>query len=188
LGLAIVKQLLLLFNSAIRLESMQGTGSTFSFDLSLTVASKTEKVLSVDQEDLQDLNRLKVLVAEDNAMNRILLTKIFSRWNCQPIFAENGQEAVDKLSSGNYDVVLMDLHMPVMDGYEAAKIIREMTDPVKSRIPIIALTASVSVNLNEKTKSVGMDGFILKPFSQNELYARLKAIPLELIAPAGQLK
>jgi CheY-like chemotaxis protein len=108
-------------------------------------------------------------------MNRILLAKIFSRWHCKPVFAENGKEAVETLSKTDFDVVLMDLHMPVMDGYEAATRIRKMPDPVKSGVSIIALTASVSADLKEKTEAVGMNGFLLKPFSQNELYARLKA-------------
>jgi CheY-like chemotaxis protein len=174
LGLAIVKSLLKLFNSAMELESQPQKGSTFSFNLSLKLDTEHQQTESQDVEDHFDLDGMRILVAEDNAMNRILLTKIFSNWNCRPSFALNGKEAIEKLSSENFDVVLMDIHMPVMDGYEAVRIIRSSQDTQKSNLPIIALTASVSGNLPEKITSVGMDGFVSKPFKLKDLYDKIK--------------
>ncbi|WP_423148405.1 ATP-binding protein [Rubrolithibacter danxiaensis] len=180
LGLAIVKRLLLLFNSAITVESNPGVGSIFSFDLSLKRAEPGERSAFYDTDKDYNLSGLRILVAEDNLMNRVLLAKLFSKWNIDPVFAFNGSEAVDKVMTDNYDLVLMDLHMPVMDGYEAAKTIRALADPQKSTIRIIALTASVSGNLSEKIRAVGIDDYILKPFKLNELYGRLKEESLRL--------
>ncbi|MBC8052282.1 MAG: response regulator [Sphingobacteriaceae bacterium] len=175
LGLAIVKRLLFLFNSAINLKSTPNVGSEFSFDLTLTLDRTVENALPDSTENVYDLSGLRILIAEDNAMNRILLVKIFSKWNCRFSFALNGKEALEKLSAEDFDLILMDLHMPVMDGYEASKAIREFDDPVKSHISIIALTASVSGNLNEKIRAFGMNGFILKPFKLNDLYSKIKS-------------
>lgn len=163
-----------MFNSAIHLESIEGQGSVFSFDLALNYEvvelgkPATEKVNF-------DLEGLKLLVADDNSMNRLLVKKIFSTWNCELQFAENGSEAIQKLTEGDFDLVLMDLHMPVLDGYNASKLIREMPDPVKANIPIIALTASVSGNLDEKIRMVGMNDYLLKPFKVEDLYNKIKS-------------
>lgn len=180
LGLAIVKKLLNLFNSEIRLESKPDVGSVFSFDLVLPRDLSFSNLANSAVEQEFDLKGLKILVAEDNPMNRILLIKIFSKWNCQPVFAMNGQEAVDKVISDDFSVVLMDLHMPVMDGYEASRTIRELPNPSKAGIKIIALTASVSGDLSEKIKAVGMDAFVLKPFKLADLYEKLKDLPLSV--------
>ncbi|MGV3508147.1 MAG: ATP-binding protein, partial [Sphingobacteriaceae bacterium] len=180
LGLAIVKRLLSMFNSNIDLESIPERGSTFSF--AITFKRDKEKVLTPDisSEIAYDLSDLKILVAEDNQMNRLLLTKVLARWNNSPVFALNGLEAVEKVKESNYDLVLMDLHMPLMNGYEATKAIRNIADPVKSAIRIIALTASVSSNLNNKINEVGMDGYIHKPFKLDDLYNKLKSIPVSI--------
>ena len=179
LGLAIVKRLLMLFNSSINLESTSGSGSKFFFDISFKRDTEVPAVEKPFTEEF-DLRQLRILVAEDNPMNRLLLKKVLSKWNNEPEFAMNGQEAVQKLSSGTFDVVLMDIHMPVMDGYEATKVIRGMADLQKSAIPVIALTASVSNNLNEKIKEAGMNDYIYKPFDSKELYTKLKKIDQEI--------
>lgn len=180
LGLAIVKRLLLLFESNIKLESTPGFGSTFFFDISFKVDKEHGDALSRGQQADYDLSGLRILVAEDNPMNRLLLTKVFSKWKNEPAFAFDGREAIEKVKTCTYDVVLMDLHMPLVDGYEAAKAIRAIPDPVKSKVPIIALTASVSSNVYEKVKKAGMDDYILKPFKLKELYRKLKDITLKV--------
>ena len=174
LGLAIVKRLLFLFNSAVRLESTPDIGSTFSFELDLKKDQISGSILPDNTTREYDLAGLKILIAEDNAMNRILLTKVLSKWNCSFTFALNGQEAVEKVVNKDFDLILMDLHMPVMDGYKASAAIRALEDPIQSAIPIIALTASVSANLSEKIKVCGMDGFVLKPFKLDDLFDKLK--------------
>ena len=177
LGLAIVKRLLSLFNSSVQLESSPGAGSKFYFDISFKRYEQPVDSPTNQQDDDFDLQGLKVLVVEDNAMNRLLMVKVFDRWNNKPEFAVNGQEAIDKVSLNNYDVVLMDLHMPIVDGFEATRVIRSMADPVKSRVKIIALTASVSHNLSYKVKDAGMDDFLYKPFKLKDLYMKLNTIP-----------
>jgi signal transduction histidine kinase len=174
LGLAIVKRLLVLFNSSINLESAPGDGSTFVFDISFKLDKEPIDTNLAGFVPDYDLSGLKILVAEDNLMNRLLMTKVFANWNNEAVFALNGREAIDKMISDEYDVVLMDLHMPVVDGYEAARAIRAISDPVKSSVRIIALTASVSANLHDKIKDAGIDDYVQKPFKLNELYCKLK--------------
>jgi two-component system, sensor histidine kinase len=178
LGLAIVKRLLLLFDSSIQIESALGAGSKFYFDISFKLRQRPADSFTERPQADPDLSDLKILVAEDNHMNRLLLVKVFARWNNKPEFAVNGQEAIDKVSSNPYDVVLMDLHMPLVDGFDAARAIRAMADPQRSGVRIIALTASVSDNLGYKIKEAGMDDFLYKPFRLNDLYLKLKWVPV----------
>ena len=174
LGLAIVKNLLDLFNSVIHLDSHLGKGSVFSFDLALSY-STVNPTKAMSDQGIFDLEGMSVLVADDNPMNRLLVKKILSTWNCNLQFAENGEEAIQKLTAGDYDIILMDLHMPVLDGYNASRLIRELPDPVKANIPIIALTASVAGNLYEKIKMAGMNDYVLKPFRTEDLYVKIKS-------------
>jgi signal transduction histidine kinase len=176
LGLSIVKRLLILFNSRIQLESTPGSGSLFWFDITVKLQQGQLDVPPESQEPDYNLAGLKILVAEDNQMNRLLLLKILSRWNNKPDFALNGQEAVDMVRVNEYDVLLMDLHMPVLDGYGASKAIRAMADPLKSKLQIIALTASVSDNLSRKIREAGMDDYLPKPFKIKELYQKLQLV------------
>ena len=179
LGLAIVKKLVDLLNSKITLESRIGEGSDFSFEVSFNI-NKVPQIINEEPVDkIYDLRELKVLAAEDNAMNRLLLKKVFAKWNNEPVFAENGLEAIEKASSEDFDVILMDLHMPLVDGYDATKSIRNLEDFKKSNIHIIALTASVSNDMEEKIKQSGMNDYIYKPFNAKEMYVKLKAIVIE---------
>ena len=173
LGLAIVKRLLLLFNSSVQLESTPGRGSKFSFDISFKAGEKSADLLIEESVADYNLSGLKVLVAEDNHMNRLLLKKIFSGWHNVPDFAINGQEAIDKVRLNEYDIVLMDLNMPLMDGFEATRAIRAMQDPVKSKIPVIAVTASASDDIGQRIREAGMDDYLYKPFKVDELYLKV---------------
>lgn len=177
LGLAIVKRLLSLFESSISLESSD-EGSAFYFDILFKL---DERIIASNVSEIEtnyDLTGLNVLVAEDNPINVLLLKKILTKWKIEPVFTGNGQEAINTLSAGNFDVILMDIHMPVMDGYQATQKIRELSDPVKAGICIIALTASVS-NLERRIKEVGMDDYIYKPFNSKELFSKLKKIKIK---------
>ncbi|MDB5012476.1 MAG: response regulator, partial [Daejeonella sp.] len=178
LGLAIVKKLLTLFDSKINLESTPGIGSNFFFDISFTIDKQPAAVYATTVEPDYDLSALRVLIAEDNPMNRLLMKKVFSKWSNVPVFAVNGQEAIEKATCEVFDVILMDIHMPVVDGYDAAKAIRNLTDSTKSNVPIIALTASVSNDLSEKITSVGMNDYVFKPFKSKELYSKLNMIAI----------
>jgi len=176
LGLAIVKRLLKLFNSTIYLDSESGTGAIFYFSIDFPLCSEEIQTGRDPQSDTNDLKGLKLLIAEDNRINVMLLEKLLSKWEVSTVVAWNGQEAIDKLLVENFDCILMDIHMPVMDGYNAARAIRELDDPVKSNIPIIAITASVSHQLYAKITLAGMQDYIHKPFQPNQLCEKLNQV------------
>jgi len=176
LGLVITKKLLNLLGSDIAFESEIGVGSNFNFTLQLPIDSKNRAVntdvLHEDyQEDYQEenLTGLKVLLVEDNLINIKIAQKIMARWEIDVDVAENGQIGVDKFLSNKYDIILMDLSMPIMDGYEAIAIIRQ-TDKI---VPIVALTASASFGYLERALQIGINEYIIKPFNPKELNMKL---------------
>jgi CheY-like chemotaxis protein len=169
LGLAITKKILEVMGSNIQVNSAEGLGSVFFFELNLPIGNEVEEEANANF-DFTDLNDdLQILVAEDNIGNRILIDSLFKRWKIDVEFAYNGLEAVEKIQSKNYNMILMDLQMPEMDGYRATTEIRKMDDIYFKEIPIIALTASVMSNVLEKTKTVGMNGYLSKPFDPKDL-------------------
>jgi len=180
LGLAIVKRLLTLFESSVYLESEEGKGSKFWFDISFKRNNQALDGDSGDKEQTFDLSGLRVLVVEDNPVNSLLLKKIFQKWSNIPDFARDGYEALAKVSVNTYDLILMDIHMPLLDGYETTLKIRELPDKDKSTVPIIALTASVSNNLSDKIREVGMNDYLSKPYNPKELYTKLREISLKI--------
>ncbi len=172
LGLYISKELLKIQNSNLQLESKKGKGSTFWFDISYTHSNED----LVNKKDFISNNEpidLKVLVAEDNSLNALLLTKLFSKWRIEYIIAKNGQELLDIYAEKDFDLILMDLQMPILDGYETTRAIRKMDDVDKSMIPIIALTAFSKSEVSDKTKRYKMNGYVSKPFNVNELHKLL---------------
>jgi signal transduction histidine kinase/BarA-like signal transduction histidine kinase len=173
LGLVITKKLLNLLNSDIELKSKIGVGSNFSFVLELPIYSanilQSNTVLNNDYEE-KNIDGLSVLLVEDNLINIKIADKILKQWNVKVDVAENGLIAIEKFKLNTYDLILMDLSMPVMDGFEATKIIRSMG----ATIPIIALTASSSYDDLERIMMIGMNEYIIKPFNPNELYMKLK--------------
>lgn len=178
LGLAIVKRLLKLFESDINVLSTIGEGSEFLFDISFKTAVADETVSEHTNKMEYDLRQMSVLVVEDNPINSLLIKKIFSNWNNHPEFATNGHEAIEKLERSSFDVILMDIHMPLLDGYETTRLIRNLPDKTSSEIPVIALTASVSNDLYTKVREAGMNDYINKPFNSNDLYRKLKALSI----------
>jgi len=120
--------------------------------------------------------KVHVLVVDDNNINRLLINKVLSRWGATTDFAENGQQAVDKITANqNYDAVLMDVYMPEMGGIEATRIIRSKQEPYFQQLPIIALTASILTSEREEIERCGMNDFILKPFDPQKLFEKLSA-------------
>ena len=181
LGLAIVKRLLQLQGLEINLSSRLNFGSRFSFDMEFPVSA--EKIAYMDGEHRQrvienneTLSSVRMLVAEDNPINVLLMKKVLFRWNIVPSIAENGERAVELVQYGNFDIVLMDLQMPVMNGFDATMEIRRMPDPKKSGIPIIALTASALVDIRERVLDSGMNDYVLKPFKPNELFEKIQSL------------
>ena len=123
-----------------------------------------------------NISKLSILVAEDNPMNTLLMKKLLAKWEITPDFAANGDEAVQLFKINNYDLILMDIHMPILDGFEATAMIRNDTDQLKAQIPIIALTASVALDAREKISQAGINDFVSKPFNPDELRGKLEDI------------
>lgn len=175
LGLAICKKLLDAQNSKLKVKSELGNGATFSFKIEYKLSNSLnlyEPDMIKMQPKHESLN-INVLVAEDNKMNVLILKKFFAKWNVKYKIAENGEQVLKILDKNDFDLILMDLQMPVLNGYEATKRIRKLPDQTKSNIPIIALTAFAQTDIKEKTKLYKMNGFMGKPFDPSELHALL---------------
>jgi two-component system, sensor histidine kinase len=176
LGLAIVKQLVEMFGSQIHLESRLSVGTTFYFDLPLKLveqepATFNSTTVTANEKSLSDL---RILLAEDNMMNIYFMKQLFKRWDITADIAENGAEVLELLTANDYDLILMDMHMPVMDGMQATEQIRKMNDPAKANVHIIALTASVSDQIQKRVIACGMNDYLHKPFQLEELRAKLE--------------
>lgn len=172
LGLVITKKLLNLLGSEIQFDSEVGKGSNFFFVLHLPIDTKGTSVNTNDlHEDYEEenLKGLRVLLVEDNMINTKIAQKIMSQWDVTVDCAENGLVGVEKFNTNSYDVILMDLSMPVMDGYDATIEIRK-TDKF---IPIVALTASASFGYLDRALQIGINEYIIKPFNPKELNKKL---------------
>ena len=182
LGLAICKRLLEIMDSDLELESEVGKGSTFSFKLKLQKSSMTdyqEDNNAFDARSIHDQDNLKgarILVAEDNKVNIMVIEKFLSKWQVDFDIAENGLIALNKALENTYDMILMDLQMPVMNGFEASKAIRESNNPLNKVMPIYALSASTGMDIKNQLGEFGIDGLICKPFNPTELFKTLTSI------------
>lgn len=173
LGLVISKKLLQLLDSDIELQSELGKGSVFSFVLNVPYfTDSTDLKNDILYHDYieENLEGLRVLLVEDNLINVRVAEKILSQWNVTVDVALNGLIGTQKFETGKYDIILMDLSMPVMDGYEATMNIRFRD----SSVPIIALTASASYGYLEKAMLLGINEYIIKPFNPKELNLKLR--------------
>jgi len=169
--LAISKRLVTLHDSRINVDSIVGTGSTFWFTISF---DKVIEHSDNKKDKLEETLNLHALVVDDNQINRLLINKVLKKWGATADFAENGLEAVEKIKANkNYDVVLMDIHMPKMGGLEATKLIREMPETYFRQLSIIALTASMLNSQMSNIEGAGMNDYILKPFEPKILFEKL---------------
>lgn len=168
LGLSIAQAVVNLFDSEISVVSELGKGTTFSFE-TRSAYNLLEKNGS-SQPVPKDIKSMKILCAEDNVLNALVISQILEKAGAQVKVAENGKIAVSYFEADQFDAILMDLNMPVMDGFEATRIIREKD----SRIPIFALTASDTVHERAKAKNVGMNDYMSKPFDPKRLIAMLQ--------------
>lgn len=179
LGLTIIKNLLALHQSEIKIESELNFGTTFSFEINfeifynLTIDNLQDRSKKINDFDISSL---KILIAEDNQINVLLMQKLLAKWNIIPDIVANGLDAVKAFKLLNYNLILMDINMPIMDGYEASTIIRNYSDSVKATIPIIALTASVENDVKNKMAEVGINDFVSKPFNPEILRSKLESI------------
>ena len=170
LGLAIVKQLIEFQGGSISVSSMIGEGSTFSFIMPFEKSNlKVEADIKIPTPDLK-IKNLRILVAEDVALNQLLIKLILGDFGFEHDVVNNGKIAIEKLQTNTYDLILMDLHMPEMNGFDATEYIRKT---IKSNIPIIALTADVTTMDVAKCKEFGMDDYISKPIDENLLYIKI---------------
>ncbi|MBL0745827.1 response regulator [Chryseolinea lacunae] len=175
LGLSIAKMLVNMMGSDIRVTSVPGVGSSFCFTLLLDPAASGASEPTPVAPALQTLEplSLRLLLVEDNPINQLIASSFLRGWGIEVDLANNGQEAVERVLQRGYQMVLMDLQMPVMDGYEATQKIRAMADPYFKTIPILALTASAMLGMRDKAMNVGMNDFITKPFSPEDLYHKI---------------
>ena len=173
LGLAIVKQLVEGQKGKIYVESIIDLGSTFSFVLDLK-KTNTEAVLEPEMVELNtDVKDIKILVVEDMELNQLLMKTLLDDFGFECEIASNGKIAIDKLKEKTFDIILMDLQMPEMNGFEATEFIRKK---MKLTLPIIALTADVTTIDVAKCKEVGMDDYVSKPVDERLLYSKLISI------------
>lgn len=170
LGLSITKRLLEQMNSQIGLESELGMGSIFFFEI---VFEKTKKLFvpapQKENAAMLPFDKIKLLMAEDNDVNALVLGKIIKKWGIEYDRVNNGQEAVDAVKNEKYDCVLMDIQMPVMDGFEATKLIKSI-----SNVPVLALSAAAKQDLIEKIDQSGFTGYVSKPIDASELLKKIK--------------
>lgn len=174
LGLTIVKKLLQLQQTDISVESTVGVGTSFSFELTFEVSHKKLETDFVFVKELKDLLGLKILLVEDNSINIMVAKKMLLNWNAIVDVAVNGELAIAKFKENEYDIILMDLQMPIMDGLTASKEIRALG----GTLPIVALTASALDDVKYSVEAAGMNGYISKPFNPEELYATIKQLLL----------
>ena len=174
LGLAICKNLVELQNGTLSFNSEPGKGTTFKFMIPFGITEKLPEPQKVEtQETSLSLKDKRILVAEDNKINFFVVNKFLTGWGINVTHAENGQLALDRLQEEDFDLILMDLQMPVMDGIEASRIIRNSENKQISSIPIIALTAALISENQEKFADLQINDYILKPFKPQDLFERI---------------
>ncbi|RAJ94374.1 signal transduction histidine kinase [Larkinella arboricola] len=173
LGLAIVKHLLELHHSAIHVKSQPQHGTQFYFDLHYKTSPLQETPANGITAVPQSLEQVRVLLAEDNAMNITLMERLLTRWGIELTVAEDGRQVLELMETNQYDIILMDIQMPELNGFQTAERIRQLADPQKAGIPIIALTAAISTEVIARIKESGMNDYISKPFKLEDLYYKL---------------
>lgn len=177
LGLAIIKKLLAMFNSELILESEEGIGSIFYFTLELKINENRKLFINEDKaRALQMLTGVKVLIAEDNPVNLSVAKRFMLKWGIEVHEATNGREALNKFKTNEFDVLLLDLEMPEMDGVTALKEIRKLN----TTVPAVAFTAAVYDNMQADLLQKGFTDFIHKPFRPEDLHGKISVLVSEL--------
>jgi signal transduction histidine kinase len=175
LGLAISQRLATLMGGQITVSSELGQGSSFAFVLAADMSAAVAEPDTASHEAVGVRTGLRVLVAEDNPVNRKIVSAMLSPLEPAITFAENGAEAVEALSADVFDIVLMDIQMPVMDGVEATRRLRALDGP-NARVPVIALTANVLEEQRKTYREAGMDTEVAKPVDPHNLLAAIGAL------------
>lgn len=172
LGLSIAKQMVTLQGGQLNVKSVVGVGSEFSFTLPFKQTEKVQRDLRKQKQEFNvaALKRISILVVEDNPINVKFILSVFAEYDIKPDLANNGKEAVEKVRDKKYEIVLMDIEMPEMNGYEATEVIR---NELKSNVPIIAMTAHAMAGEKEKCIRLGMNDYISKPIDTDSLFEKI---------------
>lgn len=182
LGLAICRQIVERMNGSIAVERSPQGGARFRFALSLPGATPEMRAAAVQMADPTAHATLNVLIVDDNATNRFVAGKVLELFGCSAEAVEGGQEAIERVQSGAFDLILMDIKMPGIDGVQATRLIRGLPGPV-AEIPILALTANADPRDEAEYLAAGMDGVAQKPIQPDAL---LNAIRLAMGRPASR--
>ena len=174
LGLAITKRLIELHKSNISVKSEPGVGTEFIFEITLAIAHQEANDILRVKPDLAanlstDLAGMRILLVDDNKMNLLIASKFLKKWQAEPDEASSGQMAVEMVAKNDYDIIIMDLQMPGMDGFEATRIIRRSLP----KLPIIALTADAMPETYSKAFAAGMCDYLTKPFVPQVLFDKV---------------
>ncbi|NOS92666.1 MAG: response regulator, partial [Cyclobacteriaceae bacterium] len=176
LGLSIVKELSSLMNGNVLVDSELGVGSSFVVLLPFIQAENVDEDLLLPASPFSALGSFKnkrVLVAEDNKINQLVVRSTLGKWDLDVTLVENGLEVLEQLQKKTFDLVILDVQMPIMDGLEATRLIRSTLPEPACSVPIMAMTASVLYDPEQRVKEIGMNDYIAKPFKVEELHAKI---------------
>jgi CheY-like chemotaxis protein len=177
LGLSIVKKLIKLFESDIQVESTEGVGTTFNFTIVFdSDPEKVNEIINNIDVDLSSDKIYKVLVVEDNKINQMVTKKILEKSNFKSTIVDDGYAAIEAMGKEHFDVVLMDINMPLINGFETTRMIRKKGFTT----PIIALTAFAKDEITEEALSVGMNDILIKPFEASKLSKMIESLTSNL--------